>query len=217
MQIKYGIIFISLILSLHVKAESTNIPKGKYLMLIPTNNDKFKLPINVIGNNIMQVFFANGNEPITLAEQHNKGDKIILDFIPLLDSLSGAYNFMYLAKGCFKLYNKHKELLFFPFIEQEIAVHNKDIHIQGKWHIKNNDEELTLNFTMPNIVEISIKNKTTNKKDKCFWMSQINGEDVTISSSLYFNAFTGTLKQIYVSNNILHFDYNGKHYKMNKL
>lgn len=206
-----------------VKAvQQGNLPAGKYLVLMQNANqpkNEKKIPLQITSNGTLTVFFASKRKPMPLARVKSaKNNEFHLEFSPLFDSgLSGNYTLKHLPQNHFKLTSKNGEMLFFPFNEQEVAVNNKTKKdIVGKWRMKNNEEEIIFQFYLPNKLHIQKNEKYEQTASDVFWVSQVNGEAITVASSVFFSVFSGTLEQVKIKGNELHFTYKGKLYKMNK-
>ncbi len=101
-----------------------------------------------------------------------------------------------------------------PFEPDEIA--NQEMGIVGKWCVKENNKDITIDFQLPNVVHIIEKEDGFTLDEYCFWGAYPNGEDIFITSVPVFNPFAGVLKQIQVQDDVLHFDYKGQHHTMHK-
>lgn len=203
------------------KAQKNVCPQGKYLVEMidaKTKASKGKVLMKITEDDILYLLFANKRKPMPLAKMETVGrNKIDMEFNPFLADLSGVYRLKYLPQNHFELSSDDSQMLFFPFYEEEVAESNKAMNVEGKWYMKNDEEELTFDFKLPNRVHIQHKKDYEQTSGDVFWATQVNGEDITISATLFFNTFSGTFKQVERKQNQLLFTYKGKRYKMLKM
>lgn len=193
-------------------------PTGDYLLLINDVDNKDtdqKMPVRVRKDGILLILLANG-DMMPLAKMTDQQPKVNLEFMPLFEEFSGDFALEYLPQENFQLTNKKVEFLFFPFIKEEVTANNKATEIAGKWIMKNEKETLVLDFKLPYTLHITQKEEYESTSGEVFWVSQINGEDITVTNALFFNKMAGTLKQVQVTNNVLHFYYKGKAYVLQR-
>lgn len=202
------------------KAQQVTYSLGKYLVQTKDagkqeNNEK--MVMELMPNGVLSILLVNRKKPMIMAKlKPLSKTKIAVEFNPFFDKLSGDYTLKYLSKNRFKLYSELGEMLFFPFDEEKVIANNKAMNIEGTWHFKDNEEEITLTFSLPNQLHIQKKKKYSQKSGDVFWISQSNGKEITISASLFFNVFSGTLQQVKIKENQLHFTYKGKKYALQK-
>ncbi len=192
-------------------------PQGKYLITVYEKGKK-KAPklmltaVEITQDNELVVLQAGGEDLESIAQLQFGKERVNVQFIPFLSDCSGNYKIQYETHGVFSFIGEKKEITLFPFESDEIG--NREMGITGKWYCKEGDTEITLDFQLPNVVHIVEKQDGFTLDEYSFWGSLTNGEDIFITAVPLFNPFAGTLKQIYVKDNVLHFDYNGKHYAM---
>ncbi len=194
-------------------------PQGKYLLLIEDkekNNeaDAAMTAVEITKNNELVALQADGEEPEAIAQLQFGNGKVKMDFIEFLADCSGEYEIKYETHEVFSLYGTKKTITLHPFEINEIG--NRDMGIVGKWYCREGDRDITLDFQLPNVVHIVEKQDGFTLDEYSFWGSVPSGEDIFITAVPIFNPFAGTLEQIHVKDNLLHFDYKGKHYKMKK-
>ncbi len=195
-------------------------PQGKYLLTIYEKGEKKapKLMLTAVeitnDNKSLVVLQADGEEPETIADLHFSKKKVNMQFIPFLSDCSGDYKIQYETHGVFSFIGEKKEITLCPFEPNEIG--NREMGITGKWYCKKEDTEITLDFQLPNVVHIVEKQGGFTLDEYSFWGAVPSGEDIFITAVPIFNPFAGNLEQIHVQDNVLHFDYNGKHYVMTK-
>lgn len=213
-------ISVFLLLAVNVKICWAQLPlAGKYLVLMNDadgeNTDK-KTPVEINKDGILLILLANG-DTMPLAKMTDKKTHIKIDFMFLFEETSGDFNLKYLPQGHFQLKNEQAELLFFPFIKEEVTVNNKAMGIAGQWTMKNKEETLILEFKLPYTLHIEHTKDYTKSIGDVFWVSQINGEDVTVTNTLFFDKMSGILQQTEIVDDKLHFTYKGKEYEMQKI
>ncbi len=192
-------------------------PQGKYLITIYEKGKK-KAPklmptaTEITQKNELVVLQADGEEPEFIAQLQFGKEQVDMQFIPFLSDCSGTYKVRYETHEVFSFIGEKKEITLYPFEPDEIG--NREMGITGKWYCKEGDMEITLDFQLPNVVHIVEKQGGFTLDEYSFWGGVPSGEDIFITAVPIFNPFAGTLEQIYVKDNVLHFDYNGKHYTM---
>ncbi len=201
------------------KAQSSNRLVGQYLMSVQEKGkakevDPMKTAIAITPNDELQALQADGEEPEAIAQLQFEKDKVHMQFIPFLENMSGDYNINYQTHGAFVLDGEQREIMLLPFESDEIT--NQEMGIVGKWYLKENNKDITIDFQLPNVVHIIEKEDGFTLDEYCFWGAYPNGEDIFVTAVPIFNPFAGVLKQIQVKENTLHFDYKGKHYAMRK-
>ncbi len=202
------------------KAQNLSLPAGKYLVLMTDFDDdepdEGQMVMEINKDGILLALSPNKKQASTpLAQLSVKEEKINIEFIPFLEHLSGDFNIKHLSEKGFELKNDQASLLFSPFKTNEIG--NTEMEIVGKWQIKKGNDELLLDFQLPNIVHIIKKEEYMKAEGDFFWVREGNGNNISITASLFSSPFAGILKQIQVKSNNLHFDYKGKHYKMKQI
>ncbi len=192
-------------------------PQGKYLITIYEKGKK-KVPklmltaAEIKQNGELVVLQADGEAPEYIARLQFGKEQVNMQFIPALSDCSGTYKVRYETHEVFSFIGEKKEIFLSPFEPNEIG--NREMGITGKWYCKEGNMEITLDFQLPNVVHIIEKQGGFTLDEYSFWGSVPNGEDIFITAVPIFNPFAGTLEQIHVKDNILHFDYNEKHYQM---
>lgn len=217
------VIFIILLISCGIrtiKAQNFTLPTGKYLVMFVEKSEteaEDKILMELTAKGILQFLYPDADETLPIAKLEHSNDKTVdIESIPFFDDLSGDYTYEYLAKGCFQLMNDEAKIVFIPFIDEEIAVNNAP-EMEGHWSYIGDDEEINLDFRLPNIVKIEHREGYETTKRNAFWFNQVNGEDITITAIIFSNDFAGTLKQVRIENQKLYFNYKGKAYEMNKV
>ncbi len=218
---KYHIIIASLLIIVGniANAQSSNSLVGQYLMSVQVKGkakeaDPMKTAIAITPNNELQALQADGEEPEAIAQLQFEKDKVHMQFIPFLGDMSGDYNINYQTHGAFVLDGEQREIRLLPFEPDEIG--NQEMGIVGKWHLTENNKDISIEFQLPNVVRVIEKKDNLTLDEYFFWGAYPNGEDVFVTAVPFFNPFSGTLKQIQVKDNVLHFDYKGEHYAMPK-
>ncbi len=211
---------VSLAICSPITAQEHSFPVGKYLVLMTDFDDdkpdESKMVMELNKDGILLALSPNKKHSSTpLAQLTLKGEKINIEFIPLLEDLSGDFTIEYLSEKKNELKNSQGSLLFSPFSTNEIG--KIEMEIAEKWCMKKGDDELVLNFQLPNVVHVIKKENYIKAEGDFFWVSKENDNDISITASLFSSPFAGTLKQIQVKNNNLHFDYKGKHYQMERI
>ncbi len=201
------------------KAQSSNSLVGQYLMSVqvkgkPKEADPMRTAIAITPNNELQALQADGEEPEPIAQLKFEKDKVHMQFIPFLEDMSGEYSINYQTHGAFVLDGEQREIMLLPFEPDEIA--NQEMGIVGKWHLKENNKDITIDFQLPNVVHVIQKEDNFTLDEYFFWGVYPNGEDIFVTAEPFFNPFSGTLKQIQVKDNTLHFEYKEEHYAMPK-
>ncbi len=195
-------------------------PQGKYLITIYEKGkekaSKLMLTaVEITQNSELVVLKADGEEPESIAQlQFGKG-QVSIQFISFLADCSDNYKIKYETHGSFSLYGIKKTISLEPFEIDEIG--NKEMRIVGKWHKKEGNKEITLDFQLPNVVHIVEKQDGFTLDEYSFWGCVPSGEDIFITAVPLFSPFAGVLEDIQVKGNLLHFDYKGKHYAMSKV
>lgn len=217
------ILIVSFVFCGTAKAEQSKLPVGKYLALMQ-NADKpkenKKIAIEITSEGILSIFFVTKRKPMPLARvKSEKAATFSLEFNPLFDArLSGDYKLKYFPNNQFQLTSNKNKMFFFPFIEQEVVVSNqRKKEIIGRWFMKRGNETWTLDFKLPYTLEIKRTQEYESSSSSVFWVSQANGEDITVSATLFFDVFAGTLKKVRIENGDLCFTYKGKQYKMKNI
>ncbi len=216
----YILALTNLMICSPIAAQKHSFPVGKYLVLMTDfeddEPDEGKMVMEINKDGILVALSPNKKQSATpLAQLSTKGEKINIEFIPFLEDLSGDFTLKHLSEKEFELKNKQGSLLFSPFKTNEIG--STEMEIAGKWQMKEGDNELLLDFQLPNVVHVIKKEKYMKAEGDFFWVNEENSSAITIAASLFSSPFSGTLKQIQVKSNNLHFDYKGKHYKMKRI
>ncbi len=212
--------FASLVICSPIIAQEQNLPVGKYLVLMTDFDDDepddAKMVMEINKDGVLLALSPNKGQSATpLAQLAVKGEKINIEFVPLLENLSGDFTLTHLSEKEFELKNNQSSLLFTPFKTNEIG--NMEMEIAGKWQMKEGDNELLLDFQLPNVVQVIKKEKYMEATGEFFWVSEENNENISITASLFSSVFAGKLEQIHIEDQVLHFFYKGKNYEMKRI
>lgn len=196
----------------------TQYPVGKYIMnfgdYAKNEDNTFVVNIDNKGQ-ILYIFPEESHKDVLFAKMILTDGDPKIEFVDILKEYSGNYDYNYQTHLCFEFTNGSKHLSFSPF-EPDYS-EERELAFGGKWKWEEGDNKLLLHFRAKNIVEIEVQKKYESTSTMLFWQSHINGEDISLIPILFFNEFTGDYKQFHVKDNMLHFDYDGKHYTMQRI